>query len=43
MKTSKTKVKFKALNRDEMLKIRGGTGAEPIVVIIDGKVVYIWP
>lgn len=43
MKAKKENAKYKTLNREEMLKICGGTNAGPLVVVIDGKTVYIWP
>jgi len=43
MKNKKVKAKLKTLSCDEMHKICGGTGAEPIIVVIDGKTIIFWP
>lgn len=43
MKNKQKKAKLKPLQRDEMQKICGGAGSEPVIMVIDGKTVIIWP
>lgn len=43
MKNTKAKAKIEKLSSEEMRKVCGGANEQPIVVIIDGKTVIIWP